>query len=232
MEGTSVEEWSVRASAWELAALNFRYPTRELAESVASGEWVAAACEIVEGLDLRIPDGFGADLPSERVPLEDAAFDEFFRTLRIEATRLFEGPGEPACSPYEGVWQAKADGVKPLLFVNPRSMEVECFVMDCGFTRPEGSNEPLDHIATECELLEALALCAADSGQGHAAGYFSDGILLGGRSLPGGSPAAAYGRFLEDHVRAWAGDFCRTCERESRIPFYRVAARYLRFLVE
>ena len=45
---------------------------------------------------------------------------------------------------YEGVWAAEADGVQPLLFVNPRSMEVERFMRSCGLGRPEGTNEPLD----------------------------------------------------------------------------------------
>ena len=39
-------DWGVRAAAWELAALSFRYPGAELAGAVASGEWAAAAREI------------------------------------------------------------------------------------------------------------------------------------------------------------------------------------------
>ncbi|MEI3231974.1 MAG: molecular chaperone TorD family protein [Gordonibacter pamelaeae] len=62
------------------------------------------------------------------------------------------GAPEPAVSPYEGVWRAADDGVQALLFVNPHSMEVERFMRACGLGRPEGTNEPLDHVATECEL--------------------------------------------------------------------------------
>ena len=43
METVDKETWQVRATAWELAAFSYRHPTRETAEVVASGEWLAAA---------------------------------------------------------------------------------------------------------------------------------------------------------------------------------------------
>ena len=61
---------------------------------------------------------------------------------------------------HEVVVTVTDDGVQALLFVNPHSMEVERFMRGCGLGRPEGANEPLDHVATECELLEHLALRA------------------------------------------------------------------------
>ena len=140
-------DWATRATAWELAALSFRYPGPELEGAVASGEWAEAAREIVGALGLALPEGFGAGASAEG--------------LRPEATRLFVGAPEPAVSPYEGVWRAADDGVRALLFVNPHSMEVERFMRACGLGRPEGTNEPLDHVATECELMEHLALRAA-----------------------------------------------------------------------
>lgn len=98
------------------------------------------------------------------------------------------------------MWAAGADGVQPLLFVNPRSMEVERFMRSCGLGRPEGTNEPLDHVATECELLERLALRAAGApASGEAA--------PDGAGLPGGSPAAAYETFLSGHAQAWMPAF-------------------------
>ena len=48
-----------------------------------------------------------------------------FHRLRTEATRLFVGAPNPVASPYEGVWRAEDDGVQPLLFVNPHSMDVD-----------------------------------------------------------------------------------------------------------
>ena len=148
-----------------------------------------------------------------------AGADALLRALRPEATRLFVGAPGPACSPYEGVWAAEADGVQPLLFVNPRSMEVERFMRSCGLGRPEGTNEPLDHVATECELLERLALRAAGAPASEGA--------PDGADLPGGSPAAAYGRFLSGHAQAWMPAFAERLAAEARHPFYRAAAAYL-----
>ena len=117
------------------------------------------------------------------------------------------------------MWAAEADGVQPLLFVNPRSMEVERFMRSCGLGRPEGTNEPLDHVATECELLEHLALRAAGAPASEGAPADAD--------LPGGGPAAAYGRFLSGHAQAWMPAFAERLAAEARHPFYRAAAAYL-----
>ena len=202
-------DWATRATAWELAALSFRYPGPELEGAVASGEWAEAAREIVGALGLALPEGFGAGASAEG--------------LRPEATRLFVGAPEPAVSPYEGVWRAADDGVRALLFVNPHSMEVERFMRGCGLGRPEGTNEPLDHVATECELMEHLAL--------RAAGAEPPGGAPAGADLPGGSPEAAYGAFLEGHARAWMPRFADAVAAESRVPFYRDAAAFLGALV-
>ncbi|WP_080799117.1 TorD/DmsD family molecular chaperone [Arabiibacter massiliensis] len=197
------KDWQVLAAAWELAAFSFRYPGAELAEAVSSGEWADAAREIAGALGLALPEGFGADASADG--------------LRPEATRLFVGAPEPACSPYEGVWRAADDGVQALLFVNPHSMAVERFMRGCGLGRPEGTNEPLDHVATECELLERLALRAAAPADADA-------------DLPGGSPEAAYDAFLQEHARAWMPRFA-SAAAESRHPFYRDAAAFLAALV-
>ena len=79
--------------------------------------------------------------------------------------------------------------MQPLLFVNPRSMEVERFMRSCGLGRPEGTNEPLDHVATECELLEHLALRAAGAPSCPRAPRTAP-------TSPEASPAAAYEAFL------------------------------------
>ena len=208
--------WQARAAAWELAALSFRYPGAELAGAVASGEWAAAACEIAGALGLALPEGLGEGRPGPGP-------GDALRALRPEATRLFVGAPEPACSPYEGVWRAADDGVQALLFVNPHSMEVERFMRSCGLGRPEGTNEPLDHVATECELLEHLALRAAGAEPPEGAPADAD--------LPGGSASAAYEVFLEEHARAWMPRFAEAVAAESRVPFYRDAAAFLGALV-
>ena len=217
----SADLWQARAAMCELLALSFRYPEdKVLAEAIASGEWGEAADEIAGALGI---DWTAAAAPgaAEAAALPDP--DDIQKELRPEATRLFVGAPEAACSPYEGVWRAKAEGVQPLLFVNPHSMAVERFCKACGLGRPEGTNEPLDHVATECELLEHLALRAAGAEPPEGA--------PAGSGLPGGSPAAAYGAFLEEHARAWMPRFAEAVAAESRIPFYCDAAAFLGALV-
>ena len=191
-------DWQVRAVAWELLALSFRYPESGLAEVVASGEWADAADEVAAALDA----------------------EALLHALRAEATHLFVGAPDPVVSPYEGVWRAADDGVQALLFVNPHSMEVERFCKACGLGRPEGTNEPLDHVATECELLEYLALLAG----GLAAP--AEGAPAP-EALPGGSPAAAYDEFLRDHALTWMPRFAEKTASEARLPFYRAGAHLL-----
>lgn len=214
MAGTA-EANGARAAAWELAAFSFRYPTAELVEAVDAGEWAAAAREIAAALEVELPEGFG----DEGIEGDDAATR--LTTLRVEATRLFVGSPLPAVSPYEGVWRAEAEGVQPLLYVNPHAMAVERFMKSCGLDRPAGTNEPLDHVATECELLEHLSLRALNPA------LDEDSPLPAATDLPGGSPEAAYEAFVAEHVAAWMPGFVEAVRTKARVPFYRDAAAFL-----
>ena len=215
-------DWQVRAVAWELLALSFRYPESGLAEVVASGEWADAADEVAAALGLSMPEGWLSALSADGKADDAAPLDAeaLLHALRAEATHLFVGAPDPVVSPYEGVWRAADDGVQALLFVNPHSMEVERFCKACGLGRPEGTNEPLDHVATECELLEYLALLAG----GLAAP--AEGAPAP-EALPGGSPAAAYHEFLREHALTWMPRFAEKTASEARLPFYRAGAHLL-----
>ena len=243
---SDVGVWQVRAAAWELLALSLRYPDEVLAEAIASGEWESAAAEIAEALGIgegeegdaldaapaltiasamRHADACGtADARGGAAPPARPPAPALLRSLRVEATRLFVGAPEPAVSPYEGVARALAEGARPLLFVNPRSMDVERFVRSCGLGRPEGANEPLDHVAAECELLSYLASLAAGAPAPAGAPC--------GAALPGGSPQAAYAAFLDAHARRWMPAFAAAVRAEARAPFYGAAARLLAAVVE
>lgn len=218
-------EWQVKAAASEMLAFSLRYPDEQLAQAVFSGEWLDAAQEIAAALGCALTDGFGAQAltdDKEGNPAQDA--DTLLHALRAEATRLFVGAPEPLCSPYEGVWRAADDGVQALLFVNPHSMAVERFCKACGLGRPEGTNEPLDHIATELELLQYLAV--------RAAGMVDlPDTSVGSDALPGGSPEAAFNEFLQKHTAVWADKFAQTLKAQSRIPFYGAVADLLAAMV-
>ena len=206
--------WQTRAAAWELLALSFRYPDDVLASAISLGEWADAALEIASALECELPETFEQDIRFAHT--EDAQV--LLHKLRAEATRLFVGAPDPVCSPYEGVWRAADDGVQALLFVNPHSMDVERFCKSCGLGRPEGTNEPLDYIATECELLEHLALSV-----------FMDSTekLSISENLSSGSQDDAYFRFLKEHALTWMPRFAKAVIKETQQPFYRATAMFL-----
>ena len=210
-------------TAWELAALSLIYPTDDLAQALLSGEWAEAALEIAGQLGLNLPEDFGTfeDDASDTY----ATADELRHALSVEATKLFIGTVNPEVTPYEGIWYANEKDIQALLYVNPKAMAVERFMKACGLGRPEGTNEPLDHVATECELLEYLALRA------YTPEALGDEEALAEELLPGGSAAAAYQEFFNEHVVAWVPAFCEAVKEKARIAFFRDAADYLAALV-
>lgn len=230
----TADTWQARAALCELLALSFRYPDDVLVGAIASGEWGEAAEEIAGALGLAWP-ADGAPGAAEAAAVDDP--DELKHALRAEATRLFVGAPEPLCSPYEGVWRAADDGVQALLFVNPHSMDVERFCKACGLGRPEGTNEPLDHVATEFELLEYLALRAAVDAAAEAGDPVEDadegepGDVVASADLPGGSPAAAYDQFMDEHVRTWTPRFADKAAEDARLGFYPQAGSLLKAFV-
>lgn len=238
--------WQMRAATWELLAFSLRYPDEALADAVLSGEWDGAIDEIadawgIEGVDSeRAAD---STMPCASAPASactstpasasvSASEDDeahsvpsavdaaaFLHILRAEATRLFIGAPKPEVSPYEGVLRAEADDVQALLFVNPHSMAVERFCHACGLASPEGANDPLDHVATECELLEYLA--ALESGIAALPDTLDEA------DLPEGSVAAAYRAFVVEHAAVWMPSFAEKVLAKTENPVYRKAARLL-----
>lgn len=230
MNGTvSQGAWQVKAATCELLAFSLRYPDQDMVQVLISGEWAAAVRELAEAGAWA---GSGADVELD-VSLDaldrllgnsqgEGGEERVLRALRQEATRLFHGVPEPPVSPFEGVWRAREEGVEPLLFVNPHSMEVERFAKQCGVTRPQGVNEPLDHIVAELELLGYLASVAA------GAAVPEGGVPA--ERMPGGGAAEAYGRFVDEHVNQWVPRFADQLEAQAGHPFYQVVARMLRAL--
>ncbi|MEY8562687.1 molecular chaperone TorD family protein [Eggerthellaceae bacterium 3-80] len=200
-EHMDANAWQVRAALCELLALSFRYPDSVLAEVVVSGEWMDAANELAlaAGVNWAID-------PHELSEMGDE--EEALHKLRAEATRLFIGAPEPAISPYEGIWRTSDEGGEALLFINPHSMEVERFCKSCGLGRPAGTNEPLDNVATELELLECLAARVALGEDAETA-------------------AAAYAEFMAAHVMQWMPRFAEKVQEETTLAFYQQAALLL-----
>lgn len=143
------------AQLFELLSMGLRLPDKQLAETLANGEYADALQETLSSLGI-VDEGFSESLHA--YVRQDT--EALFHRIRAEYTRLFVGAPHAVVSPYAGVYYAEKADVTPVLYVNKESMEVERFMAACGMGRPEGTNEPLDHIASELEFLEYLALDA------------------------------------------------------------------------
>lgn len=212
----AARSYSVLSAAWSFLALSLRYPDADLALAVAEGAWGATALDVASGLREHFDACVAVADEVSKVSLGDEG--ACLHALRREATRLFIGSPDAALTPFEGVWRSRDDGSAALLAVNPHSVEVERFCRQCGLSHPKGTNEPLDHVSAECELLSFLAYKACEEALGTAVD--SD--------TPGGSARAAYDAFCADHAKAWMPQLADELEKASDLEFYRVTAKVLR----
>jgi TorA maturation chaperone TorD len=193
-----------QAALYEILALAFLYPTDVLVDALTSGEYAEALEEITAALDTQSPEQASAIKELDTYTGKDPT--AVLHELRQEHTRLYIGAPEPLVSPYAGVWQAKRDGVQPLLFVSKESMAVERFMRQCGVGQPEGTNEPLDHIGSELEFLQYLCLVQAGS-----AAPAKDVTI----------PGDAYEQFYTKHFNTWAQDFAKATIDNTKSIFFK-----------
>ncbi|MDR1358130.1 MAG: molecular chaperone TorD family protein [Coriobacteriales bacterium] len=230
----SENRWLYRASLYELLAQSFLYTTPALAEALTSGEYAEALSELLALNGIAVPqsvdgneyenkvEGKGESKDKSTVvkallPYEGRASDEVLHELRRDYTRVFIGSKDPLVPPYGGAWYALERGLKPLLFVGKESLAVERFLRRCGVVQPEGTNEPLDHIASELEFLQYLCFLKA----GAAAPPETADIDSGD-----------YATFYHDHFRWFAQRFADNAIKECRAPFFIAAAQVLLALPE
>ena len=214
-ESATCEKWLHKAALYEILAFGLLLPTKELAEAVSSGEFADALQELagLNGLDPAVVAQAASGLAA--YAQSSANIDTLFHELRVEYTHLFVGAPEPVASPFAGIWWAHEADVAPLLFVNKESMAVERYMRSCGIGQPEGTNEPLDHIASELEFLQYLCMVNAKSIEP------PESIEM---------PEDAYEVFFAEHFSEWSKKFAAAVIEKARLPFYRELARVLLLL--
>ena len=153
-----------------------------------SGYLALAACWRAPTDDLvtAVNDGdFGTVFERAR-PVDRAA-------LEREYTRLFVGPGEHPCPPYESVYRdAEADQeLGPVM--GPSTDAVEQWYRDFGVILDDEHSELPDHVATELEFVGHLHRTA---------------------------DAATVEQFLDEHPRKWLEPFLDRVDAATRSPFY------------
>jgi TorA maturation chaperone TorD len=212
-EKSMANEWLVRATFYELLAQSFLYPSEVLVAAVGSGDYAQAAREI--GVALGHAAGSWDDILDELDAYEACDQQTLFHQLRVEYTRLFIGAPVPVVSPYGGIWQARAEGTEPLLFIGSETLAVERIMRSAGVGNHQGHKEPLDHIGSELEFLQYLCLVLAGVEPAHEQAEVSE---------------AVYHDFVAKHIRNWSSDFANAVLAQSAEPFYCAAAHLLRYL--
>lgn len=208
------EQWINKAALYELLAKTYLYTTKEIAEALVSGEYAEALEEIVE---LNAIDVDSGALLDQLAAYKEQASEGVFHELRKEYTRLYIGQTDPLVTPFGGCWDAIEKGQKPLLFVGKESMAVERFMRKCGVVQPEGTNEPLDHIASELEFMQFLCLVKAK------VAVPAEGAEIEEESFE---------EFYTEHFRWFAQKFAEATLKECRAPFFNVGAQVLMALPE
>ena len=205
------------AELFELCSMGLRLPDAVLAAALSSGEFAAALDESLAALDLG-PLGGGAEggARARLACYEGADPAGLLHRVRAEYTRLFVGAPRPEVSPFAGVYQAERAGVTPVLYVSREAMEVERFMSRCGMGRPEGTNEPLDHIAAELEFLEYLSLDASGS------------LPREGRTPV---PEGSLERFFSERFAPFAREFAPRVVQATQEPLYVVLSEALLLMV-
>lgn len=220
-------DWESKAVLFELLARVFAYADLDsTAQVLADGEFADALAESVERnglgdeLALSVRDllcAYRASDVREGRSRDASVFErELFHRLRVEHTRLFVGSPHAVVSPYAGVWYAQEQGIDPLTFVNRESMAVERAMLAGGLVRPAGTNEPLDHLATEFEFLNYLCLgCAGAFGDESHPAWFD-----------------TYRAFYADHVVSWCKRFAHAVLDATQEPLFVAGACIVRGLPE
>lgn len=160
------------------------------------GTWLGAA-GIESDIRRRLagnPGDTGLPYSGDQVP---ALLDEY--------ERLFVGPGQVPCPPYESFWR---DDVPIDLWhslMGPCTAELRGLYREIGIDMAPNTGELPDHVAVEFEAL-AFALSGADSDRVAAA-------------------------LVSDHLSQWLPRLCRAVASEAGHPFYaRLAALTLDWL--
>ena len=116
-----------------------------------------------------------------------------FHRLRTEYTRLFIGPAEPPCPPYESVYRDGDDPDELGPVKGPSTMAVVRWYREFGVQPAADHSDLPDHIATELEFAAYLAEEGFDE---------------------------RLDQFLEEHLAVWAEEFLTQVEAETREAFY------------
>lgn len=125
--------------------------------------------------------------------------------LAVEHTRLFVGPGDHPCPPYESVYRDAESGDDLGPVMGPSTDAVRRWYLEYGLAPDESWTDLPDHVSVELEFAGHLAATGEDD---------------------------ALEQFADEHLREWLPAFLDRVEESTREPFYAVLAAATRELLD
>lgn len=177
-----------------LAALYRTEPGPELVRQVRD----PAFLESLSALGLEFDDDLGAGTD-----------EEVAEKLALDYTQLFLGPGGHL-SPHESVHHVR-DGSGWGTLWGEDTARVKGFIEAMGLTFNPERNDIPDHISVEFEVMHRLTEHEAKA-------------LESGDVETAAQAREAADRFLQEHLLAWAPEFCRQVRGRAQHSFYRELA--------
>ena len=157
--------FSERAMLYTLLSRLFTYP---LVVDVLN---VVAGLNIQEGPVKPSQAAREALMRMKKPVFEAEAPNAFVEALNQEATRLFEGPGQPVAPPYGSYY---LNGKR---LMGQEAIAVRTAYLAAQMLPDLESHQPPDHLALELGFLATLANAMTDETVGHLRGFINDHVL-------------------------------------------------------
>lgn len=167
---------------------------------------------LIGDLDVPGPAGHGAAGELRRLREAVGALggpDAAVEPLNREATRLFEGPGQPAAPPFGSFYLSGGT------LMGPETAAVRRAYLDAGFLPDPSVNLPPDHLALELGFLGVLAERAGDGADAEAA-----------------SARRAWWDFIATHLAPWLALWQADLRRAESHEFYLGVAGFISEILE
>lgn len=192
---------------YQLLSMSLQLPSTQFADALLDNSYKDDVLSILAELSCSEEDIMEVEKTFGQLQNSVENAYHLLEEMRMEHTRLFYHPKNPALDIYETMFlkSLKEGSEKPMLFVSPEAIHVEKCYKEAGLTMK--TREPADHIVTEMEFMMDL--------------YGRKAIALQDDDKEGLEKIQKYIKnFEEMHLGKWAYEFFAGLETKSTILSY------------